>query len=124
MPKYSSFGAEDQEQIRKARNEVHPIWRGVGVILIVLTPVLGYFAALVVLDENTKNKWFAIPQDFLYKGADPLLLMKIGLTIILGLLIYFVLQFLTFLLYSLFGPSRYGPYDVPPVAYKGKKHTR
>ena len=124
MPKYSSYEAQQQEEIRKVRQEVHPIWRGVGFILIVLTPILGYFAALVLLDENAKRGWFTIPQDFLTNGADPLLLVKIGLTIILGLLIYFVLQLLTFILYSLFGPPRYGPYDVPPVVYKGKKHTR
>ena len=124
MPKYKSYEAHKQEEYRKAREEIHPIWRGVGFILIVLTPILGYFSALVLIDENSKQGWYTIPQDFLYHGADSLLYVKIGLTIVLAFLIYFILQFITFILFKLFGPSRYGPYDVPPVVYKGKKHSR
>ena len=35
-----------------------------------------------------------------------------------------ILQFFYFLIMRLFAPSRYGPYDVPPVTYKGKPYKR
>lgn len=121
---YGSFEAEQQRKIREAHQEVHPIWRGVGLILIFLTPIMGYFGALAILDQNKKMNWFQIPTEYLASGADSLLYVKIGLTIIIGLLFYFFLQFITFILYRLFGPSRYGAYDVPSVSYKSKRRNR
>jgi len=127
MGKYgggNSIQAQQQKEMREAQQRVHPIWRGVGLLLIVITPVLGFFSGLVLLEENAKQGWFIIPSGWLLQGADPLLLLKIGLTIVLGLLIYFFLQFISIVILRVFGPPQYGPYDVPPVVYKGKKPRR
>lgn len=121
---YGSFEADQQKDLKEARQAVHPIWRGVGLILIFLTPIMGYFGALAILDQNKKMNWFQIPPEYLASGADPLLYVKIVLTILVGLFFYFFLQFITFLLYRLFGPSRYGIYDVPSVSYKSKRRGR
>jgi hypothetical protein len=126
MGKYGggSFQAKQQQEMREARHRIHPIWRGVGLLLIVITPVLGYFSGLVLLAENAKQGWFMIPLEWLAPGADQLLFVKIGLTLVLGLLIFFIFQFLSMIIFRAFGPPRYGPFDVPPVAYKGKKRSR
>lgn len=125
MPnKYGNLQAKQQEMMRETRNYVHPIWRGVGFILIILTPILGYFGTITLLEENARQKWFVIPGDLLAPGADPLLYVKIGMTLILAFLIYFFFQFISMVLFRLLGPSRYGPYDVPPVSYRGKKYRR
>ncbi len=122
--KYGSYQQKQQEAIREARNYVHPIWRGVGFLLIIITPILGYFGALVLLDENTKRNWFTIPADFIAPGQDPMLYMKIGLTILIAFLLYFVFQLISMILLRVFGQSRYGPYDIPAVGYRGKKFKR
>ncbi|MEN4013195.1 MAG: hypothetical protein ROW48_14255 [Bellilinea sp.] len=122
--KYGSYQAKQQEAIREARNYVHPIWRGVGFLLMIITPVLGYFGALVLIEQNAKQNWFTIPPEFIAPGQDPMLYLKIGLTILIAFLLFFLFQLISLILLRAFGPSRYGPYDVPPVGYRGKKYKR
>jgi hypothetical protein len=46
------------------------------------------------------------------------------LTIVLAFLIFFILQFIGMAIYSLVGPPRYGPMDVPPITGVRKKKAR
>ena len=125
MPsKYGDHKQRQQEEMREARERVHPIWRGVGMLLIILAPILGYFGSLVLLEENTKQGWFVIPTDFLASSGDPLLYVKIGLTLFLAFILFFVFQLFGTIMLRFLGPPRYGPYDVPAVSYKGKKRSR
>jgi hypothetical protein len=104
--------------------EIHPIWRGIGFLLIILTPILAYSGTLVLLQENSKNHWMTIPRDLIVQASDPLLLVKVVMTVGLSVLIYALFTFITFILYSIFGPSRYGPLDVPPIRAKTKRYRR
>lgn len=122
MTKYTNYSTREQHPRKK---EIHPIWRGVGFALIILTPILGYAASIVLLDANKANGWIRIPQELVMKGwSDPQLLIKLLLTIVLSILIYGFFSIITFILYGALGPSRYGPYDVPPVEYRGKRYRR
>ncbi len=125
MGKYSDYKRQPSLNEREANSKLHPIWQGVGFGLMILTPVLGCFGALALLDENARRGWVTIPADLLAPGNDPLLYVKIILTIALMLVIFTFFQLITYVLYRLFGPSRYGPLDVPPVAYpKRRKRQR
>jgi hypothetical protein len=104
--------------------EVHPIWRGVGFALIIIIPLLSYGIALLLLSENAKRGWFAIPADLLSKWVEPLLFVKIGLTLAIAFIIYVLFQLVTYIAYRLFGPSRYGPMDTPPINKKIRKRSR
>lgn len=129
MGKYYGSGGRQVEQERKS-SEPHPVWRGIGFLIILLTPVLGYSAAMLLISENTKQGWFKIPTDLIYRGGvdflpnDPLLYVKAILTLVLMFIIYFLLQLVAMILYRLVAPPRYGLYDVPSVSYKGKKRSR
>jgi len=129
MGKYYGSGGRQAEQERKS-SEPHPVWRGIGFLIILLTPVLGYSAAMLLISENTKQGWFKIPADLIYRGGvyflpnDPLLYVKAILTLVLMFIIYFLLQLIAMILYRLVAPPRYGLYDVPSVSYKGKKRSR
>ncbi len=129
MGKYYGSGGRQVEQERKS-SEPHPVWRGIGFLIILLTPVLGYSAAMLLISENTKQGWFKIPADLIYRGGvdflpnDPLLYVKAILTLVLMFIIYFLLQLIAMILYRLVAPPRYGVYDVPSVSYKGKKRSR
>ncbi len=103
---------------------IHPIWRGIGFALLILAPIMGYFAAILLIDLNRVNKWIPIPRDLLISGTDPYLLIKIIITIVVAFLIFLLFQLITFFLYKIAGPSQYGPLDVPRVAYRGKKYKR
>jgi hypothetical protein len=119
---------EEPSNVRDAKGAktsyIHPVWRGIGFAMIVLTPIMGWAAAVLLLDLNTQNKWMAVPRDLLISWRDPYILIKLILTIVIALLIFLVYQLITFFLYRVTGPSRYGPMDVPPVRYTGKKYKR
>jgi hypothetical protein len=121
MGKHSPY---TRYQATPRKKEIHPIWRGVGFLLIVLTPIMAYAGALVLLDENVKQGWVRIPAELIASGTDPLLYAKIILTVVLVFLLYIVFSLVTFVLYRLFAPPRYGPYDVPPVHYRGRRYRR
>jgi hypothetical protein len=121
MGKYNTY---TRREMAPAKRDVHPIWRGIGFILIILTPIMAYACALVLIDENTKQGWVRISRDMLSPYLDPLLYVKIGLTLGLMVIIYGIFSMLTFVLYRFMGPPRYGPLDVPPVSYRGKTYKR
>jgi len=107
------------------KREVHPIWRGIGLFMAILTPAMAYAATLVLLEQNTAQGWMTIPKDVLVTfGSDPLLLVKIVLTLFLSVVIFGVLSLISFILYSAFAPSRLGPYDMPPIRRKTKRYNR
>jgi hypothetical protein len=115
------------------RPEIHPIWRGVGFAMIILIPVVSYFASLLLIAQNEISKWVTITPDLLAKVGqkilfitimDPYLYIKIGMTIILSLLIYVVFMLITFTAQKLFAPSRYGPTDAPPVQRKVRRRWK
>jgi quinol-cytochrome oxidoreductase complex cytochrome b subunit len=112
---FTSEGMKDDD---KNKNAVHPVWRGVGILLMVLVPVMGYAGAMLFLDANNHNNWFKIPNQLYISAPDHLILVKAILTIIIGGVIYFLLMMLTFIIYRFFGPSRLGPTDAPPIHWK------
>ena len=125
------YGSGGRRIVRtREKIEPHPIWRGIGFIILLITPVLGYFAAILLIAENQNKGWVSIPVDFLYKGQlkifpnDPLLFVKVGLTIILMFIIYFLLQLIAMIVYRFVAPPRYGLYDVPAIRYRGRKKSR
>jgi hypothetical protein len=104
--------------------QIHPIWRGVGFALMILGPIMAYFTSLILLDENTKRGLLTIPADLIVKWQDPLILVKVLMTIFITLVIYAIFTFVYFIIARIFAPSRYGPLDVPPVTYRGKSYRR
>jgi hypothetical protein len=104
--------------------EVPVIWRGIGFVMIFITPAMGYAIAKLIVDANKVERWVAIPTDLVAPGKNPDLYVIIGVTVVFSLLVYLVLSLFSFLLLSIFSPSRYGPQDVPPTAYRGKRYKR
>ncbi len=59
---------------------VHPVWRGIGFIMIILIPALSYVATLRLLELNGQKGWYPIPPEFLiyFRNFDPYILVKSG----------------------------------------------
>jgi hypothetical protein len=138
MGRYTSH----QRDIAKAkRNEVNPVMRGIGCILIVLVPILAYGTAVYLVDYGIRTGW-PIPATWLGIIAIPPLLLKLGgLTIIwnflrdqnnllanlvfalaITIVIFGILAIIYGFTYKLFGPPQYGPTDMPPI--RGRKVKR
>jgi len=113
-----------------SRPDIHPVWRGIGWVLMILTPILGYFCALALIEANKVNEWFRIPKGLIYHNEisflphDPLLIVKALLTIIVAFILFFLFQLITMILYRITAPPQYGPFDVPRQAFRGKKKSR
>ncbi len=123
MGKYSSRMSE--QPLRNRNRQAHPIWRGVGFALMLLTPIIAIFGSIVLVDANSQHGWVNIPRDLIYRGGgDSLLYVKIIVGVVIFFVVTVVFQLITFIISSAFGPSRYGPLDVPPVAYKGPNKNR
>jgi hypothetical protein len=138
MGRYTSY----QKQKQKVnRNQVHPVMRGIGCILIVLIPIIAYGTAVYVVDYGVHKGW---PIPFSWLGAieiPPLLLKLRGLTVIwnflyaqnnltanlvfalvITIVIFGILSILYGFTYKMFGPPEYGPTDMPPE--RGRKVKR
>ena len=105
--------------------KIHPIWRGIGFLLMIMAPIMAFAATQIFLVENAKANWVQIPPSFIVEWPqDPLILVKVISTLFISLVFMIILQFVYFVIMRLIAPPRYGPYDVPPVAYKGKPYKR
>ncbi len=104
--------------------EVHPIWRGIGLFLMVLTPFMAYMSTLILIEQNQINGWIAIPKDMLSPVVEPMLYVKIGLTLVLTVILFGVVQLIAFIFYSMFAPPRYGPLDAPPIDKNPRHYKR
>jgi|WetSurSiteA1Bulk_404760.scaffolds.fasta_scaffold65340_2 quinol-cytochrome oxidoreductase complex cytochrome b subunit len=114
--RYTSEGVQN----KKKGENTHPIWRGIGILLIVLLPVMGYLGAMVILDENKRQVWFRVPHALLVPGPDNLLLVKVILTIAIAAILYFIIMMITFIIFRIVSPPKLGPTDAPPVQWKTK----
>ena len=98
--------------------EIHPIWRGIGFLLIILIPIISYFAGLLVIDANKIHNYVAIPPDLINTNGDAFLFVKIIMTVVIAFVIYMVFMLITLVAFRLFGPAQYGPTDAPPPRRK------
>jgi len=120
----------------------HPIWRGIGCLLIVLVPILSFAAAdvtmpffqdrgwipreLLAMPQTPDWMWIApvVAQTFQFLFGRPGILATLVLTFIYILLIGGILTVFYSYMYQLTAPSRYGPMDAPPPRVKVKKYKR
>jgi hypothetical protein len=108
----------DQYRVDKPRNDekkkVHPVWRGIGCVMMVIIPLISYIGAVQLVNNRATIPWVMIPPEIVYSaGKDPLIFVKILYAIIITFLLYLLMAIVTFVINRFFGPSRYGKYDVP-----------
>jgi hypothetical protein len=119
------YSSRDSEDTRTLRPSVQPIWNGIGFALIIITPILGYFGAILLLEQNARYRWVDIPPSLIIpEASNPQILVIVIVTVTLIFLLGAIFSAITFLLYSLFVPSRYGPMDAPIVRYRGRQYKR
>jgi hypothetical protein len=139
MGKYQTY----QKQKELPRNEVHPVWRGIGCLIVIITPIISWAAAQVLLELGKTQKWAFLYElsdnlrfpDYVYKIPGILVAANYisGIAYLKALLLFFflvlillsgVFALLNAILYRMIGPPRYTAIDAPAPRVKTKRYTR
>jgi hypothetical protein len=108
--------------------EIHPIWRGIGCILLLLLPFLSYLTSVLLVEANIENQWMPIPEVLAGPPQIPFLFAHLVLTLFFVILLFGFLMIFYSLIYTKLGPPKYGPTDAPPPRIqrvrKEKKKTK
>ncbi|MCJ7585537.1 MAG: hypothetical protein MUO30_12315 [Anaerolineales bacterium] len=139
MGKYSKYTRQQPPRSREA----HPIWRGIGCILILIVPLLSFAGAALLVNYGLSQGW-PIPSEWLGYIKFPDWVWKIPfLTSIAGpianynnlkaVLAFFVVVLallmgvystLYAIIYRGLGPPRYSAVDAPPSGHRPKRYKR
>ena len=114
MAKHNMF--RSQLPPKPSKLPVHPIWRGIGCILIAFLPIASYFIASLLIDNREIYPWLIIPDDILLNNypKDPMIVVRLLYALVIVLAIVAVLSLFMSLVMRFFAPSKYDPVDVPP----------
>lgn len=104
---------------------VHPIWRGIGCLMILIAPFVAVAAANLLVDMNMEAGWLPVPGNMLRPYTLPILDYTlehaIATAIVAGLLLllgFALIMIVYAIMYSIMGPPRYSPIDSPPIRDK------
>ncbi len=97
---------------------VHPIWRGIGCILLILLPILSFAGAKILVQANAKQRWVQIPSELTGSFTVPVVgrVLFADLAVSVGLIVigFAILTVFYAIIYRFIGIPRYGPLDSPP----------
>ncbi len=140
MTKYTVASARRPANVQP---EVHPIWRGIGCIMMVVIPLISFGLAVFTVNLAVAQDW-PMPYQLMGYPVMPTLLMKsdalvpimmfiqgqqnlyaillltVAYIVVLGAIVAAVYSFV----YRFVGPPRYGPLDAPPEDIKVKRYKR
>ena len=139
MSKYRSY----ERKVPPSRNEPHPIWRGIGCLIILIVPVLSFGISTILL-QLAPSLGIQLPVELLGRPLMPdfmfqvpglvriltwiqsldnfyaILVGTFSITVILASLL--ALGYAT--IYRFIGPPRYSSLDAPSSNIKVKKYKR
>lgn len=139
MGKYERYNRRP-EPPRSQR--IHPIWRGIGCLIILILPPLAFALAALILPLMKEQGW--LPYSLLGPPRLPAFLWRfpvviqaiapilgiqdlyalILLTLVMLAALTAVISFIYAVVYALVGPPRYSPVDAPPPRWRIKKYRR
>jgi hypothetical protein len=118
MAKYGVYGRQTPSKERPYA--IHPVWRGIGCIMIVLIPIMAYAGGVLLVQANRARGWLPVPQAFARSvelpvlGSVPYLYANLAVAIVLALAGFVILTVLYAIFYRLAGPPSLGPTDASP----------
>lgn len=114
MPKHDIYRAEKLPP-NPSRMPPHPIWRGIGCVMLVFIPILAFILASILVDNRNSFPWLIIPQDLIFtQWKDIYFAVRLLYAGFIILIVSALLALITFVFTRIFGPSKFGPYDIPP----------
>jgi hypothetical protein len=131
MMGYSSYKHRREKEQRPWK--INPVWRGIGCVLLLLVPVMAWYGTSLFMQRNEKivlpwelTRVVTIPYTHItaidklivginqYFDAKGFVFGQIFFTVILSIIGFGLMSAIYAIMYSIAGPPRYGPFDVPP----------
>ncbi len=129
MGRFNKYERSSQSTERPYK--IHPIWQGIGCLLLILIPIISYAGAVLLVDENVNQNWLPAPTALMQTVNVPVLDMSVPhlfanlvVAALLALIGFAAVTVLYGVLYSVMGPSRYGPLDAHPDEFRPRKRRR
>ena len=125
MAKYGKMGRQAPPKSRPW--DIHPIWQGIGCLLMIMIPVMAYAGAVLLVQANVSQGWVPIsaelsrPVNIPNVGSFEYLFANLLVAAILAMLGFGLLVAIYSLVYRAVGPSRLGPLDADPIRRKTKR---
>jgi hypothetical protein len=99
--------------------KIHPIWRGIGCLMLILIPIVSYAAADIFLDYAPGWGLFPRASEIYSKIDLNYIVLPISLGQVIFTILFMVMGFVIFttvyaFVYRVAGPPKYGPTDAPP----------
>ena len=139
----SKYTFADRRRAEASAGRPHPIWRGIGCLIILIVPVVSFAAAYLIAQIAIASRWpvpyeltgYPVVSPTLWKVAAfaPLwafiqsqnnLYLILAFTVIIIFLLAILVSIIYAFVYRFTGPPRYGPYDEPPPSRKVKRYKR
>ncbi len=101
--------------------KVHPIWRGIGCLMLIIIPIMSYAGSVLLVEANKIHRWLPMPSDLMrnirlpYLGVIKHLIANLLVTCVLMFIGFGVVMILYTIIYKISGPSSLSPVDAPPV---------
>lgn len=117
-----------QQPVKERPWRIHPIWRGIGCLLMVVIPIMAYAGAVLLVQANQELGWVTMPPETLTTVNVPFVgpvtnLYAILVTAVLLMMVGFGIMVILYgLLYRMMGVGE-SPLDAAPVRNKPRPRT-
>jgi hypothetical protein len=125
MSKYERY---DKPRIGTKKPKMHPIWRGIGCLMLIIIPIMAYAAADIFLQAAPGLGLFPRSGD-IYRNIDldfvvlPFSVGEAVFTIFFAVFGFVIFSLVYAVVFRVAGPPTYGPTDAPPPK-RTKKRRR
>jgi hypothetical protein len=135
MAKYNKF----ERKTPQARYKIHPIWTGIGFLMIIIVPIMSWAGAMVAVDFARGQGWSFMRNFPIYLQIPDILYVIPGAGLLTGIvnfpaiatffllilvILSGILSFAYAAVYRIIGPPRYSSQDAPAPRVKTKKYKR
>ncbi|MFL7893696.1 MAG: hypothetical protein ACK2UM_11455 [Anaerolineales bacterium] len=97
---------------------VHPVWRGIGCLLLVLLPIISFAGAKLLVQANSRQRWVQMPSELTNSFIVPVIgrvfFADLALAVILIVIGFAIITVAYAIIYRIIGIPRFGPLDSPP----------
>lgn len=119
---------QDTQKKQRRRRPLHPIWRGIGFIIMIAVTVGAFWLAGYLLELNWTDPFlpFRVPRNFVITLHESLptipgkLAVQFGATLLVSILTFSLMV----VAYGIINPVRLGETDAPPPRGSGRRRSR
>ena len=106
----------DRERELAEKYRMHPVWRGVGCLMVVFLGFVGYYASGWLLEANAVNQWVYLPPELLSPSFASWLPQGAFIRIAVGLIVVMLGYGVLNIIYAIIFPVKLGETDEPPLS--------